>query len=407
MDVATLVISHHVLSRGCVRETSRTLNRPVSSVSAAFARFQSYIAKPLTKTISNRIMPTFEGQRLTPELQRAANLVLEIVSLRKGQIGEPDTDRGTEQVAARSSISLLSLFRFPVVVHTGSIRSAALKIGIGQPQLTRQIKTLENELGVELLLRTTAGTVPTEAGRRLLALAQDLEAIWQRIFDHADERFRNVAMTTRFGSIAPLGHESHIAKILALLAARWQTRLPRRPLFISSSNAEELISGLRNRQYDLVLLDTADVPPGIEHCIVSRSGLALVGREAVIEMSGGNLRNLLLSAPLAVPSLKSGLRQKFMTLIEETMTPEERRRISYVEIDSIPVIANLVIEHGHITLLPLWALRGIEQETRAILLPGQFDIPLCLAWNSGGNSDAAVAAQRILMEGGRLGGTAA
>ncbi len=403
MDVATLVISHHILSLGCVRETSRTLNRPVSSVSAAFARLQSHIAKPLTKTVGNRIMPTLEGRRVTPELQRAANIVLEMVSLGEGRIGAADA----EQVAARSSASLLSLFRFPVVVHAGSIRSAALKIGIGQPQLTRQIRTLESELGVELLRRTAAGTVPTEAGRRLLTLAQDLEVIWSRIFDRANERFRRVSMTTRLGSVAPLGHESRLAKVLALLAARWHTQLPRSPLFISSTNAEELLSGLRNRQYDLVLLDTADVPPGVDHCIVSRSSLALVGRQAVVQACAGDLRTLLLSTPLAVPSLKSGLRQKFMTLIEQIMTPEERARISYREVDSIPVIANLVLEDGYVTLLPRWALHGIEHETRAVPLPGQLDIPLCLAWNGNGNRDAMIAARRILAESGLLEGSSA
>jgi len=403
MDIATLLIAHYVLSLGSVRETSRALERPVASVSAALSRLQSHIATPLTTTAGNRILPTLEGRRLGRDLARAADLILDIASLSKLSDDVP-----VERHAARISVSLLALSRFIVVARTGSIRSAAIEIGIGQPQLTRQLKSLEQDLGLTLLVRTATGAAPTPEGKQLLTFSEDLETIWLRISDRAGDRFRRASMMTNLGSVTPLGRESRIARILAFLAAEWPRRQPRNPLFISSTNAEELLSGLNNRLYDIVLLDTVEVPAGVDHRVVSRSGLALVGPAHLLQ-EPHDLRHLLLSTPIALPSLKSGLRQKFVTLIEDILKPEERARLSFIEIDSIPVIANLVIEHGHLALLPQWAIpnssekMGLDDKMAAIPLPQTYDMQLSLAWKRGASSEnVAGLVQRILADGGMM-----
>jgi len=46
----------------------------------------------------------------------------------------------------------------------GSFRRAAAWLGIGQPALSRQVTRIEKELGVELVRRSAAGVVLTEAG---------------------------------------------------------------------------------------------------------------------------------------------------------------------------------------------------------------------------------------------------
>ncbi|MBP1844808.1 LysR family nitrogen assimilation transcriptional regulator [Rhizobium petrolearium] len=398
MDIATLLMAHYALSLGSLRGAARALGRPVASVSAALARLQSHIATPLTTTTGNRILPTLEGRRLARDLRHAADLILDLATLSK----MPD-EAPVEQHAARMSVSLLALSRLLVVARTGSIRSAAMEIGIGQPQLTRQLKSLEQDIGAALLDRTASGAVPTEEGKGFLILAEELETIWLRISDHAGERFRRTSRMINLGSVAPLGRESRIAKILALLAAGWPLHQPHNPLYISSTNAEELLSGLNSRQYDIVFLDTVDVPAGIDHRVVSRSGLSVVGSAKAIEAQRHDLKRLLINTPLALPSLKSGLRQKFVSLSEDILRPEERSRLSFVEIDSIPVIANLVIEHGYIALLPQWAISGVDEKMEAIPLPQTYDMQLSLAWKKNARSEnVASLVQRILADGGLM-----
>jgi DNA-binding transcriptional LysR family regulator len=70
---------------------------------------------------------------------------------------------------------------FVGVVKAGSFSSAARDFNIGQPAISKTIATLEDRLGVRLLVRSTRKLAPTEAGmafyeRALRAIAEASEA---------------------------------------------------------------------------------------------------------------------------------------------------------------------------------------------------------------------------------------
>jgi DNA-binding transcriptional LysR family regulator len=58
------------------------------------------------------------------------------------------------------------------IEECSSISGAARKLGIDQPHVTRQLRRIEQRLGVEVFVRTTRGVTPTAAGLRILALAR-------------------------------------------------------------------------------------------------------------------------------------------------------------------------------------------------------------------------------------------
>jgi DNA-binding transcriptional LysR family regulator len=60
---------------------------------------------------------------------------------------------------------LTSMETFVRVVDTGSFSLAARQLRIGQPAVSKTVAQLEDRLGVRLLLRSTHGLTPTEAGR--------------------------------------------------------------------------------------------------------------------------------------------------------------------------------------------------------------------------------------------------
>jgi LysR family nitrogen assimilation transcriptional regulator len=368
LDTATLVIVHHVLSLGNVREAARILQRPAATVSGALSRVQTHLAIPLTTKAGNRLMPTLEGRRINHQLKDAADLVDQLAML------------GERTAATMPASSLLALSRFTVVGRTGSIRAAANELGMGQPQLTRQINALETQVGAALLERSASGVTFTEKGAIALVVSQKLCALWQHMSEQSDERFRQTGRRIRLGAVTPLGWESQIAVDLAALAAEWPRLQPRTALYISSSNADELLAGLDRRQYDLVLLDTEEIPDPLAHRIISRSPLALVGSPHIVQSCDGDIGRLLVAAPLALPSLKSGLRQKFSMLADDFLTVEQRAGLKVVEIDSIPVIANLVVDHGYLSLLPRSAILGMEAHVASLSLPSRYDMPLALAW---------------------------
>ncbi len=67
---------------------------------------------------------------------------------------------------------LQAMTAFVRVVETGSFSQAARQIGVGQPAISKTIAQLEDRLQVRLLIRSTHGLTPTDAGLRFFERAR-------------------------------------------------------------------------------------------------------------------------------------------------------------------------------------------------------------------------------------------
>jgi LysR family transcriptional regulator, nitrogen assimilation regulatory protein len=386
MDIATLSIVHAILDERGIRRAAKVGNRPVASVSAALKRFEAAIAVPLVRREGGNFVPTLEAQRRMADLAAVSRAIQLLLS--------PGPAR---QLYTVPSISLTALDRFVTVARSGSIRGAARIAGTGQPQLTRQMADLERNLGYSLLIRSPAGIACTPEGLAAIPIAESLLDIWQRLSRASGDRFRRVAATWRLGSVMPLGPESEIARMLAALTAEWHRARPRQPLFISSTTADELIAGLKNRRFDVVLLDLETFPPEFEGRLISRTPLALAGHPSLFAGHGDDIRGLLQANPIAVPSLKSGLRQQAEHFISETLGEQERNRLTVIEVDSIPVILNLVMNHEYLSILPESSAARVRNAPAMRRLGPGYMQTLSLAWQKNALSREAGEAMLTMM----------
>ena len=71
-------------------------------------------------------------------------------------------------------MSLAQLDYFVAVAEEQHLTRAALRLNISQPPLTRQIRALEDELGVPLFARTPQGMTLLPTGERLLVEARQI-----------------------------------------------------------------------------------------------------------------------------------------------------------------------------------------------------------------------------------------
>ncbi|QAY70823.1 LysR family transcriptional regulator [Xylanimonas protaetiae] len=89
-------------------------------------------------------------------------------------------------------VDLRKLRYFVAVARTTSMRAAADRLFVAQPVLTRQLRALEQELGVRLLDRSHLGTTLTPAGEQVLEdalpLLQAADALARRAGRAADDR---------------------------------------------------------------------------------------------------------------------------------------------------------------------------------------------------------------------------
>ncbi|MDO9414641.1 LysR family transcriptional regulator [Pararhizobium sp.] len=369
MDIATLHTVHTILSERGIRKASRLIGRPPASVSAALQRFEQAIAVPLVRREGALLVPTLEAQARMADLDAARTAIAELMA--------PGCQPTSKPVP---SISLSTLGRFVTVARSGSIRGSARTLGLGQPQLTRDISALEQQLAYPLLTRSPSGVTCTDDGMAAIAICERLVDIWARLSRASADRFRKTAATWRLGAVIPFGHESDIAAMLASLTTGWMKARPRQPLFLSSTTADELIAGLKTRRFDVVLIDMADYPAEFEGALVARSGLALAGGTARSPEQSNDLSDILLTHPIAVPSAKSGLRRETSRFLERTLTEAQRNRLTLIEVDSIPVIINLVRNHGFLSVLPHASIANIAAPPPLINLGPDYVQSLSLVW---------------------------
>ncbi len=103
-------------------------------------------------------------------------------------------------------MELRHLKYFVAVAELGSVSRAAEKLFIAQPPLSMQIKQLEDEVGVPLLLRYPRGVRLTAAGSAFLEEAKDLLARAERaklVARHKDNVARG---SVRIGYVPSAGH---------------------------------------------------------------------------------------------------------------------------------------------------------------------------------------------------------
>lgn len=132
---------------------------------------------------------------------------------------------------------LAAMEAFVRVVDAESFSGAAKQLHVGQPAVSKTIAQLEDRLGVRLLLRSTHGLTPTEAGRNFYERAK-------RSIEEAEE-----AELAARGAAAALTGRLRISAPVTF--ARLQI-VPRLPTFFAENPALEIDLVLEDRDVDSI-----------------------------------------------------------------------------------------------------------------------------------------------------------
>jgi DNA-binding transcriptional LysR family regulator len=151
------------------------------------------------------------------------------------------------------SVSLDLLRTFLAVHRAGSITAAAEQLGLSQPTVTAQLKTLEAALGRPLFDRLARGVRPTSAGDELARrVADPIDALRGLVLDEA----LPTATTVHLGGPA----DFLCALVLPALADRLADGLQVRTTF---GLPDDLLDRLADRSLDLVISSTRPRRAGI------------------------------------------------------------------------------------------------------------------------------------------------
>ncbi|RAG83156.1 LysR family transcriptional regulator [Streptacidiphilus pinicola] len=164
-------------------------------------------------------------------------------------------------------MDLRYLTAFTAVAETGGISAAADRLGYAQSTLSMQVRRLEDELGAQLLRRTSTGAQLTDAGKRLLPYALQATELAERM-RHA---VRKATPRLRVGALESLADEW-----LAQVLTAYQNSGCRRELLLTVAPREQLLGDLAADRLDLVFVYDNGTIPDTPYTAVDEEQFVLV-----------------------------------------------------------------------------------------------------------------------------------
>lgn len=177
-------------------------------------------------------------------------------------------------------MNLEQLRGFAEVARTGHFTRAAERLHLAQPSLSRQISTLESDLGVELFHRARGNVTLTVAGERLLPLARRMLADADSARDEMAELRGLRRGRVRLGATPTL-----CTSLVVDVLAEFQARYPGIDIEIFERGSRSLIEALMEGRLDLALIVTS-VSSGAARAALELEPL-LSERLAVVSAASG------------------------------------------------------------------------------------------------------------------------
>ncbi len=168
-------------------------------------------------------------------------------------------------------VELRHLRYFAAVAAHGSFNRAAQNLHLTQPALSRQVKDLEEELGVPLLVRGTNAVTLTDAGERFYEEARDLLA-------RADQAIQRVRGEAR-NEILRVGYAPSVAVgIMPGALEKFQAATPRVRIELSDLSSREMNELAREGRLDLLITPepSPSAIPGFQWSDLRRMAVVLV-----------------------------------------------------------------------------------------------------------------------------------
>ncbi len=150
------------------------------------------------------------------------------------------------------------LAAFCEVVDRKSFSQAAERLGVTQPAVSLQVRSLEKRLGTKLLDRSGRRVEPTEAGGRLYRAAQRMLAAEQQLLDELAGADGDVRGELALGASTGPG-----GTVVPVLLCEFQREHPEVSVALSVSDTNRIIEQVAERELELGVVGAAPRHRGV------------------------------------------------------------------------------------------------------------------------------------------------
>jgi len=279
------------------------------------------------------------------------------------------------------------LHYFHVAAHEGSVARAAERLGVTQPTVSEQIRTLERWLGVTLFERLPTGLRLTESGKMAFEHTSVMFRAGERLAEALGHAKRELPTSLRVGISGAIGRTATADLLMPLLAL--ENCLPT----IRTGETIELLRDVRSSELDLALCESEPASAakrGLEATQVAATTLTAVA--ATGTQPSADWSNLRLVSYRAT----SGFRWE----VEAFMDERGLRPVLSAEADDALFMLEAAARPGNVAFVPLSIARDAITAKRIVslaeLAPSQVGVWAIV--QDGNAADLARRAVRALID---------
>ena len=148
------------------------------------------------------------------------------------------------------------LFYFKTIAEEGTVSKAAVKLRIGQPTLSAQLKQFEDSIGVQLFERQHKKLILTEQGKVALDYSKSIFKMGSEMYEVLHDRLKPLRPSLHIGSL------DSIPKQIVLQLVQQAFKISPCQITISEGNSDQLIRELAAHKMDLMISNF--LPTGVD-----------------------------------------------------------------------------------------------------------------------------------------------
>lgn len=261
------------------------------------------------------------------------------------------------------------LFYFKIIVEEGSISKAALKLSLGQPTLSEQLKQFEEALGLKLFEREHKKLKLTEQGKVAFDYAQTIFKIGSEMYEVLHDRLKPLKESLHIGCL------DSIPKQIVVSLVKQALKITPCQITLSEGKFDELLRELTAHRIDLVI--TNFLPSGLDskglgHKLIAKNNVSFYG-SSHFALLKKNFPESISKVPLILPTYDSKLRQDLdhwakvnkieLNIIIESQDIAVKKSLAIQGLGLIPTAEHAVVKQTQAKeLVKLGSLQGVHEE---------------------------------------------
>jgi LysR family transcriptional regulator, transcriptional activator of nhaA len=230
------------------------------------------------------------------------------------------------------------LFYFKTIAEEGSVSKAALKLRLGQPTLSAQLKQFEDNLGVQLFERQHKKLILTEQGKVALDYSKNIFKMGSEMYEVLHDRIKPLKPMLHLGAL------DSIPKQIVLQLVKQAFKFSSCQITLSEGKLDELLRELSSHRMDILVtnfLPTGLDATGLYHKSITKKNVAFYASPKFKTMRKGFPESIS-GQPMIFPTYDSKLRQDLD---------------HWAQLHNIDL--NIIVESQDISVKKLMAINGL------------------------------------------------